>query len=212
MNETKNRWAAAGMITFSAAVLSGLLATGLLATIYAQESTSQFKSGQGLVVYSKSVRTVPESGSKVTLRLIFDNGAVFRVTQFEGAMIRIIRNGTTIGLAAHIDVDHWNQVSAKVFNVVPVAMKDVDRGESITEMGSFDIGREASELPNGDLGVKVEVLGIAYEVGNTDENKKTSRVHLLNREGECCVTCSGITVCGGAVDAPCGSCCVGSFC
>src|SRR6185295_5288702 len=30
--------------------------------------------------------------------------------------------------------------------------------------------------------------------------------------GECCVTCSGITVCGCAVEAPCGSCCVGPCC
>lgn len=31
-------------------------------------------------------------------------------------------------------------------------------------------------------------------------------------QGECCVTCSGITVCGCSVEAPCGSCCAGRCC
>lgn len=205
---TKNRWVTAGMITFSAAVLSAVLPTGLLTKIYAQEPT--LSSAKGIVTHSERARSTPESGSKVTLKLTFDNGAVFKVTQFEGAMIRIVRNNTTILLAAHIDTDRWNQVSAKIYKVLPVAAKDLSQGESIAEMSSFDISREASELPDGDLGVKVEVLDIAYAVGNIDESKRTSRVHLLNKE--CCVTCSGITVCGAAVEADCGSCCVGSAC
>ncbi|MEK6303420.1 MAG: hypothetical protein AABO41_22145 [Acidobacteriota bacterium] len=208
MNTSKFRLITAGTITFSA-----LLLAGLVSTIYAQKERSQADSAEDPVVSGKRLGTVPSSGSKIMLRLTFDNGAVFTVAHFEGGMTKIKRNGSTIGIAARINTEQWNQVTAKIFKVVPVEVQGKSLGESIAEIGTVDIAREASELPNGEMGVKVEVIGIVYEVKVGEGRNESSRFRPLAGEGgECCLTCSGITVCDCYVAGSCGSCCVGACC
>lgn len=207
MHTSKFRLITTGTIAFFA-----LLLAGLVSTIYAQKERTQTDSPADPVVYGKRLGTVPSSGSKVTLRLTFDNGAVFTVTQFEGAMIKIKRNGSTIAIVARINTEQWN-VSAKILKVVSVEARGESLGESISEMGKVDIGREASELPNGEMGVKVELIGIVYEVKVAEGRNENSRFRPLGGAGEeCCLTCGNITACGGYVVGPCGACCVGSSC
>lgn len=216
MDKTKNRLSTAGRVTFSTLTLLVLLTVGLLATVYAQRVSPQKKSADNAILNSGSVGTAPESGSKVTLKLTFDNGTVFKVTQFEDAPIRITRHGSTIVLAAHLNSENLSEVHAKIFKVSPVETAGVHLGESIAEVGSLslDIGREVSELNEGDLAFKIEVIQIAIDTKSTEERNKLSRVHLMSMGGGgvCCVTCSEITVCGCYVEGPCGSCCVGSCC
>ena len=225
MKETKenqDRRRAAVIVTgFVLLVL--LVSSALLATVYAQ-SISQKNPVDAVGVTSKQLGTVPSTGSsrsKVTLQLTFDTGAVFRVTQFEGSLIRVERNGSTIGMIPHIDNGHGNQVTATLFEGFPLDVRDVSLLERIAKTSSFEIGREGLDLTTGGLGVKVAVIGIAYEVRTTGEGKKNSQLRLLSGPGgiddggggpECCVTCSGATVCGCSVEAPCGNCCVGLCC
>jgi hypothetical protein len=218
MIEIKQRWRIVSSVAFS-----GFAFIALLATVYAQQ-VSQKNSADDIVVQSKQLGAVPSSassGSKVTLRLTFDAGkdteVVFKVTQFEGSIIRVERNGSTVGIVPHIDTERGNQVTAKILKLVPVDARDISVGERIAEISSFEIGREASDLPIADFGVRVEVIGIAFEIRPPNERKKISQVHLLDEGGgieggRCCVTCSGIQVCGCAVEGPCGSCCTGSCC
>lgn len=211
MEKTKDHRRIIVNIVCSVAALSAIFVTA-----YAQQ-TSQKGSRNDFVVSSKRSITAPSAGSKVTLQLTFDTGAVFRVTQFEGALIRIERNGTTIGLIANIDTNHGNEVKADIYRGLPSGARDLSIKGRRPDISSFDIGREISDLPIADFGVKVAVLGIAYEVRSTGEGEEISQVRLFGIPGEladseCCVTCSGIRVCGCSVEAPCGGCCVGSCC
>lgn len=202
-----------------------LVASALLVTAYAQSDSQAEPAGATIGVTSKQLGTDPStdsSASKVTLQLTFDNGAVFKATQFEGEMIRVERNGSTIEIVPHVDIEHGNQVTATVLKVVHVEPA-ITVEERITETSSIEISREASDLPIGDLGAKIAVIRIAYEPRPPNDRKKISRLRLPNGEGgggvgfamggqHCCVTCAGITMCACAVEAPCGSCCAGSCC
>jgi|GEM_PF-6432784 len=207
MNQTRNQWNVAGSVAFSALTLFALFAVALSAITYAKQE-SQKQSADNSVVDSGRVGTV--SGSKVRLKLTFDNGAVFKVTQFEGAPIRVTRNGSTVVIATHLDSENLNRVHAKIYKVFPVG---VQLGEGMAEVGSLDIGKTASEFNEGDLACKIEVVQIVVDMKTTEDRNEFSRVHLMGGgTGQCCLTCDGITVCGCGVDGSCGSCCVGSCC
>lgn len=218
MKKNQDRRRAAGIIAGPIS-LALVVSSALLMTVYAQ-SVSQQDPVAAVGIASKQLGTVPSSGSsrsKVTLQVTFEDGAVFKVTQYEGSLIRVERNGSRIGIIPHIDTEHGNQVTATILEGFPIEVRDISVLERIAKTSSFEIGRVASDLTRGGLGVKVAVIGIAYEDRTTNEGKKTSRLRLLNdfgRDGgpECCVTCSGNTICGCSVEAPCGNCCVGACC
>lgn len=183
----------------------------LSATVYAQHVT-QKASSDSPVVYSGRANTPPVSGSKVTLKLSFSNGAVFTVTQFEGAGIRVTANGSTTLISTHLDKEHLNEIRATIRKVFSVENKGTVLGEGVSEMGSLNIG-EGSDLTEYGLECKVEIVRIVIESTVPDgEATKLSRVHIMMNQEECCLTCSGVTICGCAVTGPCGSCCSGWCC
>jgi len=104
MNKTKNRWSGVGKAAFSVLTLFALMAVALSGIVYAQR-ISQKQSADNPVVYEEKFGTAAVSESKVKLRLTFDDGTVWTVTQFEGAMIKVKRNGITIGISPHVDKD-----------------------------------------------------------------------------------------------------------
>lgn len=207
-----NRWAAAAAAGFSALALSSVFVV-----VYAQQLSQK---NSAPVVSSKHVGAVSSAGSsnsKVTLRLTFDNGAIFTVTQYEGEMIRVERDGSAFGIATHIDTGHSYQVTAKILKVLPVTAPVSIADEGTVEISSVELGRKALELPVGELGVTAEVISITYDLGTSRERKRTSRVHIYDDligggDPQCCLTCSGVTVCGCRVSGDCGSCCVGTCC
>lgn len=205
-------WHTAVIIVGTMAIAAVVSSTVLL-TIYAQ---SQKDSAEGLTVSlsRKSTMDPSSSPSKITLRLTFDNGAAFTVTQFEGLPIRVERNGSSFGIATHVDTSNGNQIKADMFRGVPMNSADVSIKDRRPDVSLFDIGREPSELPFSEFGVKVELVGISYGANARIEHHDTSRIHLMMAPGgsECCLTCGTITVCGCAVEGPCGSCCSGQCC
>lgn len=56
------------------------------------------------------------------------------------------------------------------------------------------------------------VLRAGYVPGSLRNESTAAYSPQIGQQPECCVTCSGIRVCGCAVEAPCGSCCSGSCC
>ena len=209
MREVKDRLITDGKIAFAA-----LLVLVVLSTIYAERGRYQTSSARDSVKYSGRLRTVPTSGSKVTLRLTFDDGAVFVVTQLEGAAIRVERNGSTTGIIAHIDPEQKDRVAADVFKVVPIEVQGVLSGERIADLTSVGIGPEGVDITKGDLSFKVEVagIGIAPRVIPSKVSFLRFRPQGGGGGGECCVTCNGVRVCGCAVEAACGSCCCSPCC
>lgn len=206
MNKTTDRWSTASRGVFSTLALLAVLS----ATVYAQHVT-QKASSDSPVVYSGRANTPPVSGSKVTLKLSFSNGAVFTVTQFEGAGIRVTANGSTTVISTHLDAEHLNEIRATIFRVFSVEKRGTILGEGVSEIGSLNI-KEGSDLTEYGLECKVEIVRIVIESTVPEGGGvKLSRVHIMSQE-ECCLTCSGYTVCGCAVSGPCGSCCCGWCC
>jgi hypothetical protein len=221
MKETKENQGRRGAVIVTGFVWIAMLASSALLVKGYSQSASQKPSADPIGVNSKQLGIVSSSGpsrSKVTLELTFDTGAVFRVSQYEGSLIRVERNGSTVGMIPHVDTRNGNQVTATILEGAPLNMRDVSLLERIAKTGSIELGRESSDLATGGLRVKVAIVAIVYEVSNTGETTKNSRLRLQSDPGglgdgpECCVTCDGIKVCGCAVDAPCGSCCVSTCC
>lgn len=222
MKKTKK----SGDLSHAAVIVGGILSFALLvssalfATVCAQVSS---QTSSGPIVLSKKLVTASSSHSsraKVTVQLTFDNGAVFTVTQFEGEMIRAETHGQTIGISTHIDSDRGNQVTADVFSGIPMDSRGLSIKNRRPDISLLDIGRRPLDLSVGTGSLKIELVGISYEVASRDERKSSARFRLLDGGGagiegegpECCVTCSGNTACGCRVDATCGSCCVGGCC
>ena len=206
------------VIMIGVATFSFIGASALLLTVYAETEPQKNVADDPITLTNKKSGTVHSPGSRVSLRLTFDTGAVFTVTQFEGAPIRIERNGSTISMVPHVDTINGNQVRVDIFKGLSMSPKDVSIKNRIPDISAFEVGIEPSALPISDLGSRVEiaVVGIAYEVRVPSEDKEISRFRPLfdppGRIDECCLRCSEITVCGCAVEGACGSCCSGSCC
>lgn len=191
----------------------------LLTALCAQGATFQKAAMESPITYAKQGRDSPASNkSKISFRLTFDKGEVFEVTQLEGEVIRIEKDGSTVGITPYLEAD---QVKVKVVKEWSVKSQNKTFGDGVLELGIFEIGKEASEVTWGELGINVQLLHFK-EV--TDVRKKDNAlqrhslgkdnrgsIHPLDYEiyGEvCCITCSNITVCGCSVSGPCGGCSV----
>jgi len=214
MERTKIGWRLIVNLVSSVVAISAVFVT-----VYAQQG-SQTASRDDFVVSSKRSITGSSTGSvgsKVTLQLTFDNGMVFQVTQLEGELIRVERNNSRIGIVAHID-DNGNQVRADVFKGPPEGAREISIKGRIPDISSLEIGRVASNFPITELGLTVAVLRIEYAASLPNDAEEHSRFHLfsgpgqIGGNGECCVICDGVRVCGCQVEAPCGSCCTGTCC
>src|SRR6185295_3886151 len=97
------------VIMIGVATFSFIGASALLLTVYAETEPQKNVADDPITLTNKKSGTVHSSGSRVSLRLTFDTGAVFTVTQFEGAPIRIERNGSTISMVPHVDTINGNQ-------------------------------------------------------------------------------------------------------
>lgn len=201
MKEVEDRLIRHGKIAFAV-----LLVLGVLPTIYAERGGLQ--NAQQSIPFSGRLKTVPTSESRVKLRITFNDGAVFVVTQLEGATIRVERNGDTVGIIAHIDPEQKDRVTAEVFKVVPIEANGVRLGERIADLTSLNIDQGAVDVTKGDLSFKVEVAGIGTSARTLPSKISFVRFHPEGSgEGGCCVTCHGWRVCGCNVEADCGSCC-----
>lgn len=204
MNKTTDRWSTASRGVFSALALFFVLS----ATVYAQHVT-QKASSDSPVVYSGRVNTPLVSDARVTMKLTFSNGAVFTVTQFEGADIRVTGNGATTIISPRLETDQSNGIRTTILRVSSGENNAAPLREHVSEIASLSINEEA-DLTRYGLECKVEVVRIVIE-GESDRTK-LSRVHIMSSPAECCLTCSGYTVCGCAVSGSCGSCCSGWCC
>jgi len=205
MTQAKSRLSIAGTV-----VLSTLVLGALFATLHAEPQPE----GQESVQSGVSVKTVGSTKSKVTLKLTFDNGAVFTVTQLVGKPIKVEHDGSAFAIVAELDNDGTaNQVKIKIFKMLSTEGSGNSLGEAIGEMRFLGVGKHAEELVQSNLGFRVHLIKLSLET-DVEKNIELSSIRLMDggEECSCCVTCSGVRVCGCAVDAGCGSCCCGVCC
>ena len=187
-------------------IWSGFLILGLFVGLCAQERTPANPLTDTQVPLSKQARTMPVSKSKITLKLTFD-GEPFEVTQYEGATIRIERNGSTFGLAAYLEGD---SVKIKAFKMFTIKNGEEIIGEGVTELADSEVSVRLSKIINDDIGATIELLTVKKQEQtkeNTDPNSPRSQSYPMFGD-TCCVTCNGTRVCGCGVTTSCGSCCV----
>lgn len=190
-----------------------LVLSGLLVTLYAQDDRSQTNPAADSISSRGSVGTVSASKSKVTLKLAFDNGSVFKVTQFMDRVIRVERNGSAVAIVAHMDTRRIDQVVARIYKLLPEEAGGEPLGESIGELRLSSIGNDSAEASPSNLGFRLQVIRLSLE-SDVEGTIKLSSFRPFDGGGECtcCVTCNGIRVCGCAVEGDCGSCCCGTCC
>lgn len=228
------RWRHASIFV-GCAIIAAFATSILLTSVYAhteRRSGSAFEPGTvaSQEVASKQLETSPHSGSaisRVSLRLAFQKDGkevIFTVTQPEGKPIRIEYGGRSALIVPRIaDSVSDNRIAVDVFRDAGLNLRIHHKFENLTpDISSFEIKKDDSELSVCDVRVKMTVVSITTQFSSSIAVPPARTVGYWLQDGgfatrygspECCVTCSGFTVCSECkVTGPCASCCVGSCC
>src|SRR6185503_4590744 len=172
-------------------------------------------------------------GALVKINVILDREphSTFSLTGYGGKAMHLIIGESAWDIVCQID-------NSGRFSVEIIELENLpDTNRQIIEKRFVDGGRSIFGGRTGRMSpapFRVELEGIKYTlttlgrstyIGNDLEyfaqrllgrsSKGFNAFYVgqgIDLEGECCVTCSGIRVCACSVEAPCGSCCLGSCC
>lgn len=155
--------------------------------------------------------TVPSSDRLITFKLTLDNRAPVEVTQLEGGMIRIEKEGSWIlGLTPYVRDSSTDEIAVKIFQISVITKENVAVGEGIVELQTLRPYKEEDKL------LSSFTYGDSHFIIQLADKKKTLksdiRPQLVEYYGNCCVTCDGVRICGCSVNASCGACCAPPCC
>jgi hypothetical protein len=127
----------------------------------------------------------------VRLRFTFASGDSANVTEIEGGIISVERDGKKLTITPYLR-DH-GQVELRVFQAVQREGK-----EMMEAVDTLLVDKSLTKLNRGNLLFSVQVL---------DSEKKLPAAALAAHGATCCVrTCAGTLVCGFCVCTDCGRC------
>jgi hypothetical protein len=138
-------------------------------------------------------RADTDSRRMVRLHLTFASGDWANVTDFEGGMIRIEKNGKKLAISPYIR--EQGQVELRLFQAV-----QRDGKETMDAAGTLLAGKNLTKLEGNGLVTAIQVL---------DTNKRLPPDQIVEAAGggTCCVTtCAGTQVCGVCVCTDCHRC------
>jgi hypothetical protein len=138
-------------------------------------------------------RADTDSRRMVRLHLTFASGDWANVTDFEGGMIRIEKNGKKLAISPYIR--EQGQVELRLFQAV-----QRDGKETMDAAGTLLAGKNLTKLEGNGLVTGIQVL---------DTNKRLPPDQIVEAAGggTCCVTtCAGTQVCGVCVCTDCHRC------
>jgi hypothetical protein len=138
-------------------------------------------------------RADTDSRRMVRLHLTFASGDWANVTDFEGGMIRIEKNGKKLAISPYIR--EQGQVELRLFQAVRR-----DGKETMDAAGTLLAGKNLTKLEGNGLVTGIQVL---------DTNKRLPPDQIVEAAGggTCCVTtCAGTQVCGVCVCTDCHRC------
>jgi hypothetical protein len=155
-------------------------------------TTALLVAALGFVMFAGAHARPTDSRRLVQLRLTFESGDWANVTEFDGGMIRIEKNGKKLAISPYIR--EQGQVELRLFQAVQREGK-----ETMDAVGTIVVGKNLTKLDGGGLVTGVQVL---------DPNKKLPSNQLAEaRNATCCVTtCAGTLVCGVCVCTDCKRC------
>jgi hypothetical protein len=144
-----------------------------------------------------SLRGGTDSVRAVKLRLSFDGGDRANVTEVEGGMIKIEKNGKKLAITPYIR--DQGKVELQVFQAVQQGGREVMQAVS-----TLLVDKAATKIDRVDLPFSVQVL---------DVNQRVPAEFLATAASQCCVrTCSGTLICGVCVCTDCGQCATVHWC
>jgi|SRR5437868_771792 len=169
-------------------------------TLRAQEQVERSSSIQA------AKKSHKKSGTTITVNLEFEDGVQFQATQFTGDPIRVSRNGATVAVIPELTDGH---VMLRLHNATIEANSALSLGDSL---GSIQVGKEPAPFVQD--GIKFQIRLLDVTIRKSDGNLSQATLGDIGTFGDsqCCLTCSGTTVCGCSVTGTCGSCCSGSCC
>lgn len=165
------------------------------------------------VPLGEQARTVPTSNGQIKIKINLDTGQSVQATQFEGGLIRMEIEGVGVfGFTPYRrGQDTEETISVKVFRITAINKNGKVVGEGITELERVDLVgdqpiRALGALVNAEMRFTLQLVGVK----DAAKIKEISLRPVF--EGSCCVTCDGVRTCACAVEALCGSCCMGDCC
>lgn len=141
------------------------------------------------------IRPLPDR--VVTLRIVMSNGTWFIASQRERGLINVQAQNWSLNVSPHCYENG---------NVIAEVTGRVGR-RSLTESLEINKQRPTSATGRNSLpGIHIVTIQLI------DIAPAKNIISAASGGAACCVSCSGVEVCGCAVEAPCGSCCTGACC
>lgn len=142
-------------------------------------------------------RAGTDSVRAIKLRLTFAAGDSANVTEVEGGLITIEKNGKKLAISPHIR--DRGQVELQVFQAIQREGKEV-----MQTLDTMLVDKNSTKLSRNDLLSSVQVL---------DSDKRLPVEALATPAATCCArTCAGTLVCGLCVCTDCGFCATVHWC
>ena len=142
-------------------------------------------------------RGATDSVRAVKLRLTFEGGDRANVTEVEGGIIKIEKNGKKLAITPYIR--DQGKVELQVFQTVQREGREV-----MQAVATLLVDKGSTKINRGDLPLSVQVL---------DVDKRVPAAFLNMPAATCCVrTCNGTLICGLCVCTDCGQCATVHWC
>ena len=156
-----------------------------------------------MIVWAHGRSAPPPAGDStdsvraVKLRLTFEAGDSANVTQIEGGMIKVERDGKKLEITPFIR--DQGQVELRVFQAIQREGREV-----MEAVDTLRVDKDLTRLNRGNLPFSVQVL---------DTSKRLPATLLATAAATCCArTCAGTLICGVCVCTDCGVCATVHWC
>jgi hypothetical protein len=158
----------------------------------------------------------PASENMVSMLLLPDNRSPIHVVQAEGALVRLESDdGMAYGFAARIVSKRGVHVQVTMYRIGQVRQGDDVTGETLLEVGHFDLQKGAP------IATRADGLQVPLALRLLDVNKGKRPANPMHPDdggiggigfGQCCVNCDGLQTCACMVEADCAWCCSDACC
>ena len=139
------------------------------------------------------VRGETDSVKAVQLRINFEGGHWANVTEIEGGVFTVERDGKKLAITPFIRDEAGGKVELRIFKAIQNEGK-----ETMEAAGTLLAGKGLTKLEGAGLVLSVQVL---------NASKRIPSNLVATSATQCCVrTCSGTLVCGFCVCTDCGRC------
>lgn len=162
--------------------------------------------GNNSLACIEAINTTSAPVRSVTLKFTMPDGTWIKATEAEGGQIVIRRKQTVLTLSPRFIGENRVGITLRLVGNLGVSKVFEDS----IEIENNTILRPCRELTRAGLPFDLTIAEI-NRVG-VALNPVRSSGFATSDSGACCISCSGVTACACAVEAPCGSCCAGSCC